>query len=62
MHRAMKSLPAKQRYVLELAFFEGLTLIEIAASTGNPVSTVKTCIRDALLSLRNAINISNAGI
>ena len=45
-------LPAEQRKTLEMAFFDGLTHTEIAAMTGDPLGTVKTRIRSALLTLR----------
>jgi RNA polymerase sigma-70 factor (ECF subfamily) len=48
-------LPSDQQYSLELAFFEGLSHSEIAAQTGIPLGTVKTRIRSALLSLREAV-------
>ncbi len=52
---AMVSLPAEQRRSLELAFFDGLTHSEIADMTGDPLGTVKTRIRTALISLRKAM-------
>lgn len=51
----MQTLPAPQRHVLELAYFEGLTHTEIAERTGDPLGTVKTRIRSALLVLRKAM-------
>jgi RNA polymerase sigma-70 factor (ECF subfamily) len=48
------TLPAEQRKTLEMAFFDGLTHSEIAEMTGDPLGTVKTRIRSALLSLRKA--------
>lgn len=47
-------LPTEQRKTLEMAFFDGLTHSEIAEMTGDPLGTVKTRIRTALLMLRRA--------
>jgi RNA polymerase sigma-70 factor (ECF subfamily) len=47
-------LPREQRKTLEMAFFDGLTHSEIAEMTGDPLGTVKTRIRSALLVLRKA--------
>ena len=49
---AMQALPPEQRQALEMAFFEGLTHTEIAGKTGEPLGTIKTRIRSALLALR----------
>jgi RNA polymerase sigma-70 factor (ECF subfamily) len=49
-------LPPEQRKTLEMAFFDGLTHSEIAEMTGDPLGTVKTRIRSALLTLRKAFN------
>ncbi len=49
------NLPAEQRRVIEMAFFDGLTHTEIAELTGDPLGTVKTRIRTALLVLRKAM-------
>ena len=51
---AIVHLPPEQRKTLEMAFFEGMTHTEIAERTGDPLGTVKTRIRSALLTLRKA--------
>lgn len=51
------TLPMEQRKSLELAYFEGMSHSEIAAATGDPLGTVKTRIRLALISLRKALGV-----
>jgi RNA polymerase sigma-70 factor (ECF subfamily) len=48
------NLPEQQRTTLELAYFEGLSHTEIASRTGDPLGTVKTRLRQALITLRKA--------
>jgi len=52
---AMAELPAEQRTVLELAFFEGLSQSEIALRTGAPLGTVKTRALLGMKKLRLAL-------
>ena len=52
----LKDLPMEQQKSVEMAFFEGLTHSEIAERTGDPLGTVKTRIRSALMTLRKAIS------
>jgi len=52
---AMEKLPAGQRQVIELAYFEGLSQTEIAERLGQPLGTVKTWARTALRSLREEL-------
>lgn len=49
---AMQELPAEQKQVLELAFFEGKTHTEIAAQLRQPLGSVKTRIQLGMKKLR----------
>ncbi len=51
----MSSLPEAQRRAIELAFFEGMSHSEIAASMGEALGTVKSWIRGGLLRLRESL-------
>jgi len=50
--RALAKLSERQRALLNLAFVEGLTHVEMAARLALPLGTVKTWIRGALQALR----------
>jgi RNA polymerase sigma-70 factor (ECF subfamily) len=52
---AVASLPPDQRNALSLAFFKGMTHREIALALGEPLGTVKTRIRDAMVKLRASL-------
>jgi RNA polymerase sigma-70 factor, ECF subfamily len=54
VQKVLKDLPTEQQRSMELAFFEGLSHSEIAEKTGEPLGTVKTRIRLALITLRKA--------
>ena len=53
---AMTELPANQRKVLEMAYFDGLSQSEIAEGLKIPLGTVKTHKRNALLKLRQVLS------
>ena len=52
---ALALLSEPQRQAVALAFFDGLTHVEIAGHLGEPLGTIKTRIRTALLKLRGAL-------
>jgi RNA polymerase sigma-70 factor, ECF subfamily len=52
---AVKELSVLQRVAIELAFYEGLTHVEIAERLELPLGTVKTRIRQGLLKLKDRL-------
>jgi RNA polymerase sigma-70 factor (ECF subfamily) len=56
VREAVAALPEAQRTALSLAFFEGLTHVEIARRLGLPLGTVKSRIREAMRALRDALS------
>lgn len=55
VREALDTLPQEQRTVIEMSYFSGLTQVEIAERTGQPLGTVKTRMRLALKKLRLAL-------
>ncbi len=53
---ALQSLPETQQQAIELAFFKGLSHLEIAAATGDPLGTVKTRIRRGMERLKSVLS------
>ena len=53
VRRALSSLPKNQRKVLEMAYFDGHTLPEIARKLRKPLGTVKTQSRLGMIRLRD---------
>lgn len=53
---AVQALPASQRQVVELAYFEGLTCREVAHAVGIPEGTAKSRLRLALAKLEEMLD------
>ena len=60
LRRALAGLPRRQRAVLVLRFYEGLTDAEIAADLGCSTGTVRSHASRALAALRTALGAEEA--
>lgn len=58
---ALQALPAEQRQVIEMAYFQGKTRREIAAETAIPLGTIHTRARLALKRLRQSLLTDELG-
>jgi RNA polymerase sigma-70 factor (ECF subfamily) len=58
VRRALADLSREQRQVLELSFFGGLSHAEISERLGQPLGTVKSRIRQAVIRLRELLKDS----
>ena len=56
VRKALASLPAEQRQVIEMAYFYGMTRQEIAKATGVALGTIHTRARLALQKLRGELD------
>jgi RNA polymerase sigma-70 factor (ECF subfamily) len=55
VRRALTHIPPEQRRVIEMAFFEGKTHVEIAEQLEEPLGTAKTRIRLGMRKLRSIL-------
>jgi RNA polymerase sigma-70 factor (ECF subfamily) len=55
IRRAIEMLPDEQRRVVELAYWKGLTHLEVASPLGIPLSTAKSRLRLASAKLRQSL-------
>jgi RNA polymerase sigma-70 factor, ECF subfamily len=56
VHRALEELPPREREVLELAYWSGLSQSEVASYLDIPLGTVKTRTRSALARLADLLD------
>jgi len=57
VRHALAELPSEQKQAIELAFFEGLTHMEISEQLAVPLGTIKTRIRLGLMKIRDQLRL-----
>jgi RNA polymerase sigma-70 factor, ECF subfamily len=63
VQRALSSLPDEERSVIELAYFGGLTYVEVADQLRQPEGTVKSRIRNGMRRMRaELLQVGIAGV
>jgi RNA polymerase sigma-70 factor (ECF subfamily) len=55
VRKALAELPQDQKHAIELAFFDGLTHVEISEKLSVPLGTIKTRIRLGLMKIRDRL-------
>ncbi|MBT2526833.1 sigma-70 family RNA polymerase sigma factor [Streptomyces sp. ISL-99] len=58
VRRCLRTLTELQRQALTLAYYQGYTYQEVAATLSAPLGTVKTRLRDGLIRLRDCMGVN----
>ncbi|MET9801054.1 sigma-70 family RNA polymerase sigma factor [Streptomyces sp. NPDC006368] len=58
VRRCLQSLTELQKQAVTLAYYQGYTYREVAASLSAPLGTVKTRLRDGLIRLRDCMGVN----
>jgi len=56
VQRALRELPVEERRAIELAYFEGLTYVQVATLLGEPEGTTKSRIRNGMKRMRHLLS------
>jgi RNA polymerase sigma-70 factor (ECF subfamily) len=60
VRNALSTVPEEQRKAIEMAYFEGLTHVEVAEALELPLGTVKSRLRLGLDKMRTALGVGQA--